>query len=101
MDPDYLSLKACNCLRTGSYQEARLLLERSLELRKKENNKENDKENINREVFILKNIADFLCGNLNYLSLLAFNPEKIQEILKKYNLQKISAYLTEINLGKL
>lgn len=101
MDPDYLSLKACNCLRMGSYQEARLLLERNLELRKKENNKENDKEDINTEVFILKNIADFLCGNLNYLSLLAFNPEKIQKILKKYNLQNLSDYLTAINLVKL
>ncbi len=84
-EPEYLKSKACKCLKNGSYQEAMLLLTRSLELKDED------------ESLILKNISEFLCENLNYLELLSYGTENIQKILEKYDLKDISDVLFQKN----
>lgn len=79
-DPAYLFNKACDCLRQGSYQEALLLLERSFDLEK------------NTECCILKALAGFLCGNLNYTEVLSFSEENIRNVLLKNNLSHLAEF---------
>lgn len=76
-DENYLNLKAINCLKSGSYQQASLILEKSLSLKDSKNTK------------ILKSIADFLCGNLKKEDFIKLEMNEIATTIEENNLEEI------------